>query len=448
MQYRIDLFVPSEQGPVKTTELKTLGNPEWGTFKDSLRSPIHNWFAYPAGFSNKAVEHAIEKFGITQSDCIYEPFAGTGTTNIVAKTFGISSVGVEAHPFIYFVAKTKTYWDYDVNEILGSLRRIEQRAREIEIADQHIEGEFPELVRKCFSVNVLKDLYRIREAIKSNNLADEYRDFFNLALACILRPVANVATGWPYIAPNKAKNGTDKNVYLVFSDMVLKMYGDIQKIRTPISTQAKCEIYKGDARDATQYTQDGSANLIFTSPPYLNNYDYADRTRLETYFFGWTKDWGEITSKVRTQLIMSATTQINRGKFKTEDILSQSLKHTAPDITEELQHKINQLSEIRLHKGGKKSYDILVGGYFNDMYEVLRDCFRVLRQGSYCTMILGDSAPYGIHIPTDVVLGEIGKAIGFSGYDVEVLRGRGDKWKDNPQRHNIALRESILYLRK
>ena len=24
---------------------------EWGTFKDSLRAPVHRWFTYPAGFA-------------------------------------------------------------------------------------------------------------------------------------------------------------------------------------------------------------------------------------------------------------------------------------------------------------------------------------------------------------------------------------------------------------
>ena len=32
---------------------------EWGTFKDSLRAPVHNWFTYPAGFSYKAVERSL-----------------------------------------------------------------------------------------------------------------------------------------------------------------------------------------------------------------------------------------------------------------------------------------------------------------------------------------------------------------------------------------------------
>ncbi|MCZ7549962.1 MAG: site-specific DNA-methyltransferase [Anaerolineales bacterium] len=58
---------------------------EWGTFKDSLRAPIHNWFTYPAGFSYKAVESSIKTNGILEGATVYDPFMGSGTTNLVAK---------------------------------------------------------------------------------------------------------------------------------------------------------------------------------------------------------------------------------------------------------------------------------------------------------------------------------------------------------------------------
>ena len=46
----------------------------WGTFKDSLREPVHRWFTYPAGFSYKAVSHSIERFGITPNMVVYLTF--------------------------------------------------------------------------------------------------------------------------------------------------------------------------------------------------------------------------------------------------------------------------------------------------------------------------------------------------------------------------------------
>jgi DNA modification methylase len=74
---------------------KTIENHEWGTFKDSLRAPIHNWFTYPAGFSYKAVESSIQNNCIKEGQVIYDPFMGSGTTNIVAKKHAINSYGIE-----------------------------------------------------------------------------------------------------------------------------------------------------------------------------------------------------------------------------------------------------------------------------------------------------------------------------------------------------------------
>ena len=90
----------------------------------------------------------------------------------------------------------------------------------------------------------------------------------------------------------------------------------------------------------------------------------------------------------------------------------------------------------------------MVAQYFNDMTLALIDSFRVLKPGACFMLILGDSAPYGVHIPTEEILGEIGLGAGFKEYSICKLRERGNKWKGNPQRHHVLLKESILTLRK
>jgi hypothetical protein len=99
---------------------------------------------------------------------------------------------------------------------------------------------------------------------------------------------------------------------------------------------------------------------------------------------------------------------------------------------------------MRRLKGGKKSYDLMVAGYFNDMVKVLYQVYRVLKSGAPLVLVLGDSAPYGIHIPTDRYLGELALGLGFRRYTIQTLRQRGGKWRDNPQRHKVPLREVIL----
>ncbi len=420
----------------------TQAQSQYGTFADSKQAPIHRWFQYPAGFSYRAVEYVLEEYGVAPGKIVYDPFAGTATTLVVCKSRGIESYGVEAHPFVFEVASVKTFWDYtfaDLDSLAAKL--IFEIQTEIGKAESIDLAQTPELVRKCFSDENLRKLLFIRARIQE--LEEPYRAFFTVALTCALRQASGAATGWPYIAPKKRIR--EKDGVQVFSKQAYQMIRDLKTIPAQFR-QSPCHLVLGDARH-TEF-EDEKFDLSFTSPPYLNNYDYADRTRLETYFNGFASTWGDITEKVRSRLIMSATTQINRGDFDSANIISDNLREIAPDLAADLQGNVDKLSRLRLTHGGKKSYDIMVGQYFNDMTLALADNYRVLKPGSKSIWILGDSAPYGVYIPTEEILGRIALGLGFRNYAIQQLRKRGDKWKGNTQRHHVALKESILTLTK
>lgn len=447
-----------KQYPLFETEKveKPTDTQEWGTFKDSLRAPIHNWFTYPAGFSYKAVESSIHRNGIKQGQVVYDPFMGSGTTNLVAKKLAINSYGVEAHPFIFRITRTKLNWEINLDEIAYGLREIEAQVKkqkqsfngtDIQI---FLEKEFPKLVLKCYESNALLDLLFIRNAIINGSFSEGIRDLFFVGLTSILRQVSTAATGWPYIAPNKQKTSSlNKNAIFEFSRQIKKMANDIQL--TILEAHKDYgnyfhKIYNADSRNTQDLIPDSCVDHVFTSPPYLNNFDYADRTRLELYFWGEAKNWGDISENIRTKLITSATTQISRDDPRYN--LSEGIREACPDVFEFLKKSVSQLSDIRLTRGGKKSYDLLVSGYFNDMFQIISEVYRVLKFDTKAVFVLGDSAPYGVHIPTDDLIGKIGIGVGFSDYRIDVLRERGGKWKDNPQRHDVLLRESIVTLVK
>lgn len=420
-----------------------------GTFKASLRAPIHRWFTYPAGFSYKGVEEAFNLYEVRSGMTVYEPFAGTATTNIVAKQQGIHSFGIEAHPFVHFVAQTKLFWEFNTRLLhreIDSLAVTICKASTGDLKESELEAVFPELVRKCYHPIKLARLRACREVILALP-PSPFRNLAKLGLTNILRTLADVETGWPYIAPNKPK-ASSPDVLGALHDQLYLMAEDVAQTLRQTHLGASTHLIAGDSRERHDIIEDGSIDLSFTSPPYLNNYDYADRTRLETYFWGEAKSWSDITKKVRNKLIMSATTQTQRSGFDKNCATSTELRTVAPAIAEALQEKVSQLAQLRQVKGGKKSYDMMVAGYFNDMLPVLQETYRVLKPGAAFILILGDSAPYGVHIPTDVYLGEIGVAIGFKRYEIEDLRVRGGKWKNNPQRHKVTLKESILTLFK
>jgi len=438
-----DLWFPEEKTDALTAEGEGQRIAKFGTFADSKSAPIHRWFQYPAGFSYRAVEHALDQYGIQSGQKVYDPFVGTGTTSVVCKSRGIESWGVEAHPFVAKIARTKVRWDYDyvdlnqcATDFIALVRREQEKRKTLGI------DTVPGLVRKCYSEDNLRKLLLIRELIKAT-VPERYSDLFEIALIGTLRLASGAATGWPYIAPKKKIE--ERDGIEAFVNQLRLCVTDLAHTPRECRT-TRSEIIEGDCRNTSLL--DGYFDLAFTSPPYLNNYDYADRTRLETYFMGFARSWGEITEKVRTRLVMAATTQVVRGKYGIEDIVCDELKRASPCAANEIQKSVIALSKIRQSKGGKKSYDIMVGQYFNDMTHSLMDTHRVMKKGAKYLLILGDSAPYGIHVPTERYLGEIAVGIGFGKFDVIELRNRGGKWKGNAQRHHVPLRESILVLEK
>lgn len=417
---------------------------DYGSFKDSLRAPIHRWFAYPAGFSYRFVEAQMRKFSVGGRDVLVDPFAGAGTTSLTAKEHGVRSVSVEAHPYVHKVAETKLRLNLNTETLTLEAEHVAARAENI---SGGLRSEYPELVHKCFETESLKKLDALKEAVADLSEPD-HQDFFYLALAAALRKTTTAGAGWPYIAPSEhARRRSPAEPLSAFAATSAAMIADMSDFQARNIAPSEHEMICGDAKNLSGMTEPESASLIVTSPPYLNNYDYADRTRLETYFLGRYSSWGEITRDVRSRLMVSATTQISLSEMSHLAELPD-IRKASPRAYSYLRPRIEELADIRAGKKGGKTYDILVAGYCEDMLEILRQCFAVLAPGGRMVAVVGDSAPYGVHVETEKVLAMLATDTGFVSCDVEEIRKRGGKWAGNSQRHRVPLRESVITAQK
>lgn len=436
----------------ESSRIETLKNSlaDYGTFKDSMRAPIHSWFRYPAGYSYKLVDQIFLENELGPGSWVYDPFSGTGTTLVCAKSKGINGYGVEAHSFVHWVASVKLYWEFNYGNLW---EQIENLSRDISsyvnktLKTADTKDVFPELVYKCYHPQTLKELYLLREFINGAEFDDHLRQLMKLALTDTLRNAAAAGTGWPYIAPKKnTGDKPPKHALQIFLSTFKKMGQHLYSAGQDIPD---CDIHNvlGDSR-LKQNITDNQIDLALTSPPYLNNYDYADRTRLETYFWDIAQTWKDITTLYRDKLLVAATTQVVRRHHEVNEVLSTEIKDLDFETYNTIQSVIFQLAEKRLTKGGKKDYDLMVALYFNGILSIIQETFRILKPGAKFFLILGDSAPYGVHIPTEKVIGRLGKAVGFHESNYIEFRKRGGKWKENPQRHNVQLREGALILTK
>lgn len=413
------------------------------TFFDSKRSPIHRWYGLVPGFSYASVTNALLQNEITSgSKVVLDPFVGCGTTVVTAKGLGIKSIGVEAHSLLAFVAKTKTFWDFqDYNlkhEVASFLSKIKTTLAKGDYANT---DNLPPFVAKLYDGDILDRLVTIRETIKNEVKDLHLKDLYTLALLRTLRETTYAKVDGIYIAPESRKKTRKAVLEAIFSNLTM-MVSDLLLVQR--LNYAESTIIEGDCRSLTQIG-DESIDFAYTSPPYLNNFDYAEMTRLELYFLEMASNWQDITRNVRQKLLTNTTTQVT-DSMRRDLHANEDIPIHAKAFIEEVRKR---LAEIRTTKGGRKDYDIIVVRYFNEMHQHFREMHRVLRPGASYILTLGDSALYGVHIPTEELLRDIALGVGFKAGDVELLRNRGTRSNiDIKKRPRVSLREVRLHLLK
>jgi len=406
-----------------------------GTFTDNMKLPIHRWFRYSAGFSADWVEKVITDL---EPQTILDPFAGSGTVCLAADKLGINSFGIEAHPFVHKLAKGKLSWEANVNTFVEAVAEVKRFAISIQ---PNLPEPLPALLGKCYTSETLIDLFRLKQAYCeiAPSLSEELQFLIFLAISAILRISSHVGTAqWQYVLPNKRKVKAYKP-FDALEKQVSLMQEDICYLQSLVKS-SQATFINEDARSLNSIP-DKSIDLVITSPPYANNYDYADATRLEMTFWGEVDSWGDLHKTVRQFLIRSSSQHVSKDRLRLDALIS---KPVVDPIRDELILVCQELEKIRGTKGGNKAYHTMVAAYFNDLGTVFYALRRVTTSSCKVCFVVGDSAPYGVYVPVEQWLGKLAIAAGFDFWSFEQIRQRNIKWKN--RKHNVPLHEGRLWI--
>lgn len=409
------------------------------TFSDNMSLPIHRWYRYSAGFSanwvKSVISERIEETG-NGSIVVLDPFAGSGTTILAAEEMGIRSWGYEPQPFVYRVASAKLKWDININELINLGNEVFTSACS-DTSD--IEFDYPAIVKKCYSDSNLLEIDHLRKILQSERVIKEpLYDLVWLAFVSILRVASHAGTAtWQYVLPNKTKAHVGAALDL-FKKKIEIMVDDIRFFQEA-GAKPVGKLYSHDARKP--FECDERADLVITSPPYANNYDYADATRLEMSVLGEISGWGDLQSKVRPDLIRSCSQGVARERIHTFEYLEDPL---LSPIRDEIIEACRQMDQERSQHGGKKNYHTMVALYFLDMARIWTHLRNQCAEGGKVCFVIGDSAPYGVYIPVDEWLGKLAISAGFKSFSFEKTRDRNIKWKN--RKHRVPLKEGRLWI--
>lgn len=404
------------------------------TFVKNMTLPVHRWFRYSAGFSSDWVESVIVAARREGPVHVVDPFAGSGTTLLAGEMAGVETWGVEAHPFVCRIARAKLAWRSDPKAYHKKIEDIRKHAQRLK---PQIE-QYPKLIRACYTDECLAQLDVFRHAYDSMRDNTPASELAWLTLVAILRRTSKAGTAqWQYVLPKKRKRAPIDPVrafqqcsQMIYEDMLLG-----QSVRGP-----RANFLQDDAR-ACAGVPSGFANLVVTSPPYPNNYDYADATRLEMCFFREITSWGDLQETVRKHLVRSCSQHVPEKAVRLAEVLCSP---ALVPIHDELTSVCDQLSRIREFKGGKKTYHLMVACYFLDMAQAWMALRRVCGSPSRVCWVIGDSAPYGIYVPVVPWLGRLALAAGFRSFRFEKTRDRNIKWRN--RKHRVPLQEGRLWV--
>lgn len=351
----------------------------------------HSYFKYPCKFIPEIPRWAINTYLKEENGVVYDPFSGSGTTLLEAIINHHSAVGTEIDPIAKLIIKVKTtklsseeilLVDNYLEEILDKLSA-KQKPNIIYNNINNIYHWFPEE-----TVELLSLLKQEVEEIENNNVSD----FLKLCFVSIIRRVsyADDVSPKPYVS-NRIKK-VPGNVADEFQKVVQKYLDDMRSFSNS-SVQHSAVIVEGDALNAPKNIE---VDLIVTSPPYINAFDYARTLRLENLWLSYATE-----DELRERKKKYVGTESLNVKCEEEnlEILNDS---------ELLRTYFNNILEV------DKKRAMIVKRFFEDMKKNIIEMHSILKnEGRYC-IVIGNSNIRGVEIESWKVLSEIGEKVGFS----------------------------------
>lgn len=372
-------------------------------YSDDLNKPFQRWYRYKEGFSVELVEQLIREYAKHKTGTILDPFSGSGSTLLAANSMGYSGVGFEVNPFSYFLAQCKLE-QYSKESIELFKQSYE------EILRLAIEGKYEYILpklsisEKVFDKELEKYYMNVGTLIDSELICDEkVRNLLKLGWLACLEPLCNyrkAGNGLKFKKYVKPRILTVDDARIILLEEYQNIYIDLLKYKQ----KNEAMLYNETCLNMGKYIADESIEGIIFSPPYANCFDYTEIYKLELWFGKFVSEYSEL-KKLRNTSLHS---------------------HLNGDLSVEVESKSTILAELLEELEKKELWDKKIPKmlqlYYDDMFRVIDESYRVLDDGGFCCIVVGNSAYGGIVFPADLILAEYAEKIGFGVDKIEVDR--------------------------
>lgn len=429
------------------------------SFQANRERSFYKWFKFKEAFSASLVELLLTRYGLL-SGRLLDPFAGIGTSLFAASELGVDSDGIELLPVAQEIIKARATIEREFSEKFVDRLKIwvEERPWE-QTTDRKVlntlritHGAYPPDTHAAIE-SYLHCLEQEEPAVQTA---------LRLALLCVLEQVSYTRKDgqylrWDYRSGRK-QGGKKFNkgsissfgeaIIAKLTEILNDLFNKTGTLQLPFGTTSKVGeicLLTGSCLDILPTLPSCTYDVIITSPPYCNRYDYTRTYALELAILGLTEK--DIVN-LRQQML-SCTVE-NREK----DLLQMNSNWTealaVANRQELLQSIIHFLSEQKAN-GHLNNSGIprMVRGYFYEMACVIAECARILRAGAPLFMVNDNVRYAGVEIPVDLILSDFARSLGFEVENILVLpNGKGNSSQQMGMHGRIALRKCVYVWRR
>jgi len=233
----------------------------------------HGIHPYAAKYIPQLPRMIIEEH-TNERHTVFDPFCGSGTSLLEAALLGRKSIGTDCHPIATLIARAKT-----TTLEPCELEQVQRFATELPArVFPHLSDseEIPAMrsLRQWFSPPAIQELAFLRGRIRRMP-ADNVRQFLECMLSSIIVSVSNQESETRYAA--KLKQIGSGHTIFRFKRKLIKELAAIENLsKIPRVRRNPPKIIMADLTDPREigFIEPDSVDLIVTSPPYPNSYDY------------------------------------------------------------------------------------------------------------------------------------------------------------------------------
>jgi hypothetical protein len=430
------------------------------SFQGNKTVPFYRWYKYKEGFSVHLVEYYIRRHGFDATKKMLDPFAGSGATLSGASDLGIDALGIELLPIGQHIIKARNLLHTFSDDEFETLIRWKNEKPWIE-HNGEINFTVLKITDGAYSEENNKLIKRFLSCMQSEN--ENVQTVLLLALFCILESISFTRKDGQYLRWDQRSGrcggalpfnkGEIKNFNSAMTEKLEEITSDVKgqstndlfDFLTPPIKKGRLSIIGGSCLRELPYIDKNSIDLVITSPPYCNRYDYTRTYALELAMLGVDE-----TELLKLRQEMLSCTVENREK----DLLSLNPAWISPlsicNNHELLQHILDYLFAKKENKTlNNNGIPRMVKGYFYEMSCVIYELYRILRSGGEVVMVNDNVRYAGASISVDLILSDIAAQAGFQIEEISVLPiGKGNSSQQMGVHGREALRKCVYIWRK